>query len=81
MSGGFGGGGGGLIAETGFYGGGIHVPAITITGNDTATLRMERIADGPFPSDTSYPAGQETYGRRSDDSYHPEGFFVLARIT
>lgn len=75
------GGGGGLIAETGFYGGGIHIPAITITGNDTATIRMERISDGPLPTDTSFPNGQDTYGRRSDDSFHPEGFFVLARIT
>lgn len=71
----------GLIVNTGFYGGGIHIPAITITGNDTATLKMERIADGPFPTDTSFPEGQETYGRRSASSYHPEGFFVLARIT
>ena len=61
--------------QIGVGGGGKHVPAISITGNTTATLSMFRLQDGPT---TSTPA---EYGGRLATSYHAHGDFVLARIT
>lgn len=56
-------------------GGGIHAPAATIISNSGINITMVRMSDGPVP-----PA-PENRGTRYDKSFHPDGFFVFARIT
>lgn len=56
-------------------GGGTHIPGITITGNTTATISMPRVGEGTNPPSAS------DYCARDPRSHHPDGFFVLARIT
>ena len=63
----------GVEQET--VGGGTHVPAISITGNTTCVISMYRTGGGPGPPSES------DYGERVATSSHPQGVFILARIT
>lgn len=56
-------------------GGGTHTPGITLTSNSAVTLSMPRLYGGSTPS-----TGSE-YCTRDPLSHHPDGYFVLARIT
>jgi hypothetical protein len=56
-------------------GGGRHIPGVVITSESSVNITMFRLGDGPI----SASAGE--YCTRVATSHHPEGAFVLARIT
>ena len=60
--------------QTGYSGGGLHKPAVKITGFSTANINMYRYSQGPTP-----PTSND-YGARLSTSYHPEGNYILFRI-
>ena len=59
----------------GTFGGGTHIPGISITGNTTAAITMYRVNAGDAP-----PTSADN-GARQPTSYHPHGSFVIVRIT
>jgi len=59
----------------GSEGGGQFFPAITLTGNTTASIQMYKTSDG-----LGAPTSND-YGQRDPDSWHADGCFVLVRIT
>ena len=60
--------------QSGYSGGGLHKPAVKITGFSTANITMYRYSQGPTP-----PTSND-YGARLSTSYHPEGNYILFRI-
>ena len=59
----------------GSFGGGVHVPGVVITSENTVNLTMARISSGDAP-----PTNGDRCGK-NPDSFHPDGKIVLARIT